>query len=78
MDVNATIPYVQPLSTIMGDLVSIVTYLVGGFIGVYIISVSFQIYLGRKNLKRLKNIENRLSAIEEKLNKLSLAKGRSK
>lgn len=74
MEINATLPLVEPFSVLVTNLMDIIKYVVGGIFGIYVLSIFLRIYYNKKFNKRLKNIETNIEEIKAKLEALSVKK----
>ena len=76
VDINSTIPLIEPLSKTVGSLMAILQILVGGLFGLAVIMFIFRIISSRKLskqmdklFKEISGVKKRLGVIEKKLNK---------
>jgi tetrahydromethanopterin S-methyltransferase subunit G len=60
----------QPLATLIQNAVGAVYVLVGGFFGIFIISIILRWWQGQKIKQKFEEINSRLTRLERKLDKL--------
>lgn len=74
VDINATIPILGPLSSTVQQVFNVVSVLVGGIFGIYVISLIIRLIFFRKLLDLYKEIKNSMKRIESKIDKLGKKK----
>ncbi|MCX8147385.1 MAG: hypothetical protein N3D84_02870 [Candidatus Woesearchaeota archaeon] len=80
MDINATIPIIEPLASPIKNFMNTISVLVGGLFGLYLINLLWNIYRFNSNKRMIKKLiknieklnrsmsrlERRISALEKK------------
>ena len=69
-DINATIPLLGPVSSTVKQVLSIVSLLVGGIFGIYVITLIVRLIFFRKIYNAFKEIKVSMKRIESKIDKL--------
>lgn len=76
-DINATLPFLEPVAATLNILIDKIEYIVGGIFGLYIIMLLIRIYYSVRFLaafksikKELKFLDEKITSMETKLNKL--------
>ncbi|MFW5990905.1 MAG: hypothetical protein ACOCQX_01620 [Candidatus Nanoarchaeia archaeon] len=67
--VNATIPVLEPLVSSMHGILDMLTWLLGGIFGLYILFSVIKLYEFRALKKMINNLDAKLDRIEKKLDK---------
>jgi len=70
VDVNATLPLVEPWATTVNFLMNAIKLLIGGFFGLYIITFIYRIFTFRKLTRQMDKLFKELSEIKRRLKKL--------
>ena len=73
-DINATIPLLGPVSSTVKQVLSIVSLLVGGIFGIYVITLIVRLIFFRKIYKAFEEIKVSIKKMEAKIDKLSKKK----
>ena len=74
VDLNATIPLLGPFSSTVKQVLSIVSLLVGGIFGIYVISLIIRLVFFKKILNAFKEIKVSMKRMENKIDKLAKKK----
>ena len=69
-DLNATIPFLGPVSSTVKQVLSVVSLLVGGIFGIYVITLIVRLVFFKKIYNAFKEIEVSLRRMENKIDKL--------
>lgn len=73
-DLNATIPLLGPVSSTVKQVLSVVSLLVGGIFGIYVITLIVRLVFFRKIYNAFKEIKVSMKRIENKIDKLAKKK----
>ena len=74
VDLNATIPLLGPVSSTVKQIVGIISVLVGGLFGLFLITLLVRIYFYRKLLNSIKNMGINIGRMEKKIDRLGKKK----
>ena len=74
VDINSTLPLLEPLSTTFKDLLKVLEILVGGLFGIYVISLIVRLIFFRKIYKSFEEIKVSMKKMEAKIDRLSKKK----
>lgn len=76
VDINSTIPLIEPWATTVNYFMNSIKILVGGFFGLYVITFIYRIFTFRKLTRQMNKlfreineVKNRLGNLEHKRNK---------
>ena len=71
VDLNATLPPIlEPFSFTIQQIINILSLLVGGIFGIYLISLIIRIVFFRKILKMYKELKVQMEMLNKKIDKL--------
>jgi len=73
-DLNATIPLLGPVSSTVKQVLSIVSLLVGGIFGIYVITLIVRLVFFKKIYNAYKEIKISMERMENKIDKLAKKK----
>ena len=73
-DINATLPLLGPVSSTVQQIFGIISLLVGGIFGIYVITLIVRLVFFRKILNMYKELKGQLEILEEKIDKLGKKK----
>ena len=73
-DLNSTISFLTPYYSSVEQLISTISFFVGGIFGVYLIILVIRLVYLRKTLKFYKDIKSQMSRLEEKVDMLAKKK----
>ena len=74
VDINATLPLIEPFATTVDYFMSTVKLLVGGLFGLYVITFIYRIFTFRKLSRQMKKIFNELAEVKKRLGRLEKRK----
>ncbi|MBW2976181.1 hypothetical protein KY347_01910 [Candidatus Woesearchaeota archaeon] len=74
IDINATVPLLDPVSSTVQQVVNLASILVGGIFGIYLISLAVRLIFFKKTLDLYKEIRASMKRIEDKIDKLGKKK----
>jgi len=75
VDINATIPLIEPWATTVNYFMSTVKILVGGFFGIYVITFVYRIFTFRKLTRQMNRIFREISEVKKRLDRIEKRKG---
>lgn len=78
VDINATIPLVEPLATTVNYFMDAIKLLIGGFFGLYVITFIYRIFTFRKLSRQMKKLFNEIAEVKRRLGKLEKKKVKHK
>ncbi|MBW2998177.1 hypothetical protein KY321_01440 [Candidatus Woesearchaeota archaeon] len=70
IDINASIPVVTTVGTVVGDIVVAISYMIGGLFGLYLIMFLHRIFTFKKYDNKLEEIVDALDSMDKKLNRI--------
>ena len=70
IDINATVPFLGPISSTVQQIVNAISILVGGIFGIYLITLVVRLIFFRKIYSSFEEIKNSLKKMEDKIDKL--------
>ncbi len=74
VDINATLPLIGPISSTVKEVLDVVSLLVGGIFGIYVISLIIRLFFFRKLLNLYNEIKVSMKRMEVKIDKLGRKK----
>jgi hypothetical protein len=69
-DINATLPLLGPISSTVQQVLGVISFLVGGIFGIYVISLIVRLIFFKKILDFYKEIKVSMKRIEAKIDKM--------
>ncbi|MBN4049270.1 hypothetical protein JYT91_01500 [archaeon AH-315-M20] len=73
-DINATLPFLGPVSSTIQQIFSVVSILVGGIFGIYVITLIVRLFFFRKIYKSFEEIKISIKRLEAKVDNLGKKK----
>tara|TARA_Y100000310_G_C20663819_1_gene806325 strand:- start:1095 stop:1325 length:231 start_codon:yes stop_codon:yes gene_type:complete len=70
VDLNSTLPLIEPLALTVNTLINTLNVLVGGVFGLYVIILIFRIVTFRKLSGKMNHIIDEVGVLKKKLNKI--------
>jgi hypothetical protein len=74
LDVNSTLPLLEPVSSTVSGVLNLVSILVGGIFGIYVLSLILKIVFFKKTFDMLKQLNSRMDTLEKKIGRLGRKK----
>ncbi len=74
VDINATMPFLGPLSSTVQEILNTVSLIVGGIFGIYVITLIVRLIFFKKLLDLYKEIKVSMKRMEVKIDKLGKRK----
>ena len=70
IDLNATLPLLGPISSTFQQVLNVISVLVGGIFGIYVITLVVRLVFFRKVYKTFEEIKISIKRLENKIDKL--------
>ena len=74
VDLNATLPFLGPVSSTVQQIFGIISIFVGGIFGIYVITLIVRLFFFRKIYKSFEEIRVSMKRMENKIDKLAKKK----
>ncbi|MAE42701.1 hypothetical protein CMO93_02935 [Candidatus Woesearchaeota archaeon] len=74
VDINTTMPLIGPISSTIQQIFGVVSILVGGIFGIYVITLIVRLFFFRKIYKSFEEIRISIKRLEDKIDKLGKKK----
>jgi hypothetical protein len=70
VDINATMPLLGPISSTVQQILNIISLVVGGIFGIYVITLIERLFFFRKIYKSFEELRVSMRRVESKIDKL--------
>tara|TARA_Y100000310_G_C20453790_1_gene702042 strand:- start:394 stop:618 length:225 start_codon:yes stop_codon:yes gene_type:complete len=70
VDINATMPLLGPISSTVQQILNIISLVVGGIFGIYVITLIVRLFFFRKIYKSFEELRVSMRRLESKIDKL--------
>ncbi|MDP7244032.1 MAG: hypothetical protein QF568_01675 [Flavobacteriales bacterium] len=70
VDINATMPLLGPISSTVQQILNIISLVVGGIFGIYVITLIVRLFFFRKIYKSFEELRVSMRRVESKIDKL--------
>ena len=74
VDINSTLPFLGPVSSTVQQIFGVISILVGGIFGIYVITLVIRLFFFRKIYKSFEEIKISIKRLENKVDKLGKKK----
>jgi len=74
VDINATIPLIEPWATTVNYFMGTIKILIGGFFGLYVITFIYRIFTFRKLTRQMNKLFREINEVKKRLEKLEKRK----